>query len=474
MHRDGTHRATRLLLAALAAFAALAALGSFTSSSAAPKRPNIVMLITDDQDFESLSRMPYVSSRGDWVRFDNNVTHHPLCCPSRASMLTGQTDDHTGVVDLFSGHLLNENSTLATWLQADGYRTGLFGKYLNDYPFPDKRVVPPGWDKWFALANPGHQAFYYNYDTIEDGKRTSRGSAPADYSTTLIRNKVRAFITGAGSRPFFAYVAPFAPHAPNIAERKYEAAFTGTPPIRRPNFNEYDVSDKPQYISGQRLLDARAIQHVDEDRRDQYRTLLSVDDMIRNIFETLEATGKLDNTIFLLTSDNGFSFGEHRWINKLCPYEECIHVPLLIRAPSIPGRTVNALTTNIDLAPTLAALAGAEITLTPDGRSLVPLMTGAQTGWDRAVLLHNNTTYPNGSGWGVRTDRYMYFVYDNGDKELYDLQTDPFERFNRFGNPAYRTTELAMAAELARLRGQSASGPGASNPPPGAVAGVDD
>jgi arylsulfatase A-like enzyme len=409
--------------------------------------PNIVLILTDDQTFESLAQMPYTNGRTDWIRFSNASTNNPLCCPSRASILTGQESHHHNVEDNNAGDLLDESSTIATWLNA--YESGMFGKYLNGYPFGRGLYVPAGWDRWWVIRN--NSGPYYDYKINDDGVARSFGSTPADYSTDMIHAKAVSFVQTA-PEPFFAYVSPPSPHEPTTPAPRHELAFQGTPVERPASFNEEDVSDKPAWVRSRSKYNG-AVQ--DEDRRETYRALLSVDEMIAGLFDALSARGVLERTVVVFLSDHGFAFGEHRYRQKRCPYEACIQTPLLIRYPGQPGRTVSELVSNLDLASTFAELAGVTPPAT-DGMSLVPLIEGTAGSWPNEVLLRNRrltaTDTPVPSFFGIRTLDYKYIEYGTGERELYDLILDPDEMQNVADTPAYASVQASLAARLQILK----------------------
>ena len=186
--------------------------------------PNVLMVVTDDQAAGTVKRMPYLRDAEGWTRFDSFYVNNPLCCPSRATMLTGLYSHHTGVETNDDAPRFDDSSTLATWLDAAGYETGLFGKYLNDYPWGrGSDYVPQGWDRWAAFkGDPG----YYDYTLIGSRGRERFGRAAADYSTDVLANRTADFIADAGE-PFFAYYAPYAPHSPRTAAPRHRGRYAG-------------------------------------------------------------------------------------------------------------------------------------------------------------------------------------------------------------------------------------------------------
>ena len=462
----GTSKTTLIGLIAglLALGSGLAAPGLASGAPGKPERPNIVLILTDDQPFESLAHMPYVSGRGDWIRFENAFLNTPLCCPTRATLLNGRYSHVNGVETNFDGRKFRDRSTIATWLRKAGYRTGFFGKYLNGYPWGRRggRYVPPGWNRWLAFNGLPR---YYDYQLNKRGDRggladtVQRGSDERAYSTDFLARKATRFIGRAAKRraPFFAFLSFFAPHGPQVPAPRHAAAFQGTPVPEPANFNEQDRSDKPQWVQELPLRDPSAMA---EGRRAQYRMLLSVDEAVEGVFDRLRERGELRNTVVMFLSDNGFLWGEHRDTGKACAYEECIRTPLLIRGPGLKGRSEEALVSSIDVAPTLARLAGVRPPGKVDGRGLGQLLRGQRDRVHRTLLLRGKAPPPPfdvnqpPSFWGVRTDRFKYVETEaTGELELYDLRNDPFELESVVDKPAYAETVIDLDARLDALRG---------------------
>jgi N-acetylglucosamine-6-sulfatase len=440
-----------LIGAALAALIGLSCqLGGVERSAADdPAPPNVLLVVTDDQPTGMTRRMPALREAPGFVRFNSYYDNNPLCCPSRSTLLTGLYSHHTGVETNLVASTFDDTSTLATWLDAD-YRTGLFGKYLNDYPWQRGRnYVPPGWDRWSAFTP---DASYYDYTLVGDDSRKHYGDAPKDYSTDVLARQVDRFIRDSSSAgdPFFAYFAPYGPHAPRTPAPRDRHAFAGVPVKLPANFNRV-AKDAPRWWAKRPKLDP------DTERRatkDQWRTLLSVDDAIARFMRTLKRTGQFDNTVIVFLSDNGYSLGAHRNPWKDCAYEECIHLPLWVRWPGhTSGGEIDALAGSMDIAPTIAEIAGAPTATPVDGRSLVPLLTGEATSLGRPILLRH-VRYPRvaPSFWGVRTERWTYVRYESGERELYDNSADPAQLHNLARRPAYGEIEDDLDATVEDLR----------------------
>jgi N-acetylglucosamine-6-sulfatase len=419
-----------------------------------PGRPNIVLILTDDQRFDSLHVMPEVQRllvrRG--MSFKRAIVPNPLCCPSRATILTGRFSHTTGVYANgapnggWTAFQPSESDTIATALHDVGYRTALIGKYLNGYG-GEAAYVPPGWDRWIAFSQ--RNARYYNYTMFDDLRgQVSYGSRPRDYSTDFIRRQAVAFIRGAPTgTPLFLMATPYAPHALHIAAPRHDGDLAATPVNLGPAVNEADVSDKPAYLRQRPLT---PVGELKRRTRNQWETLLAVDEMVSRILQALTETGRAGNTLIIFTSDNGLSNHEHRWDGKQVPYEESIRVPLVIRMPrETPPNTVSlALVSNVDLAPTIADFAGAS--LSADGVSLRPLMTDAASSVRESLVLEHLEREEHVPTYcGVRTPSFTFVHYATGKEELYDLVMDPRQLRNVALTKPTRTAQLrALTASL--------------------------
>jgi arylsulfatase A-like enzyme len=427
--------------------------------NAGSPRPNFVFILTDDQRWDSLSTTPEIRSLivDHGLSFRNAFVTTSSCCPSRSSILTGQYSHTTGVLDGSAAGrpggapAFKDKSTLATWLHDDGYTTGLVGKYLNDFALMPPGYVPPGWDEFDAMAQPHHESRYYDYQLDENGKVVRYGSAPNDYNTTVLQQKATAFIERA-SDPFFLYFATTAPHLPATPAPGDAGRLRNVPWHRPPSFNERDVSDKPEAAKLPPLTEID-IKHIRDRRERQLESMLAVDRAVKAIFDEVSAKGELNSTYFIFTSDNGFLYGEHRLSGKIWPYEESIRVPMVIRAPGMNApRTDDHIALNIDLAPTIAELAGIRPGLPEDGRSLVPFLQGRSPPWRKDFI---EEFLGDGQGVprfvAVRTTRYLYVEYFNGWRELYDLRKDPYELENLAGTTRAAGLQAALASRLRAL-----------------------
>lgn len=409
-------------------------------------RPNVLLIVTDDQPTGTTKRMPTLSRTSGFVRFNSYYDNNPLCCPTRATLLTGLYSHHHGVETNLQAPRFDDSSTLATWLDGAGYETGLFGKYMNSYPWNrGAGYVPPGWDRWSAFTP---DASYYDYTLVGDDSRRRYGSRPGDYSTDVLAKQTDDFIATAGD-PFFAYFAPYAPHAPRTPAPRHRNAFAGAKVQLPPNFNRV-AKGAPRWWH------QRSPEDPGETRaavKGQWRSLLAVDDALARFLKTLRSQDELDDTMIIFVSDNGYSLGSHRYPWKDCAYEECIHLPLLIRWPGhTRGEQIDALAGSMDIAPTIAAAAGATPSQPVDGTSLLPLLNGESQSLGRPILLRH-VKYPRvvPTYWGVRDERWTYVDYGS-ERELYDNDADPQQLRNLAGRPALRETEARLREQMEALR----------------------
>ena len=450
------------LLAAACVFTGVMFLPSGTTSERDP-RWNFIVVLTDDQSVDSIPHdppvMPYLQARtGDpddhWLVFRNGFVNTPLCCPSRATLLTGRYAHNTGVLNNDLGHRLDESTTIALALHDAGYHTGLVGKYLNKYPFEQEGYVPVGWDRWWGKVQGPVTSLYYRYHVVEDGEVVAYGDDEDDYSTDVFADKAVEFIADAPpEQPFFLWFAPTAPHPPWISAPRHAGSYVTMPVGPPESIGEPDVSDKPGWVQALASFDAAERKVLRMQHRASFEALLAVDEAMRRIMEALAARGDLDHTVIVFLSDNGYSFGEHRWVKKTCPYEECIRVPFLIRYPFADRQVVRTIVSAADIAPTIADLAGASLPAPVDGESLAPLIRDADASGLR------DSVYAEWAGdervpqwWEIRTQEFAYIELVTGERELYDIRADPLQLDNLIDDPAYgdQVAELAVALALER------------------------
>ncbi|MGH2966842.1 MAG: sulfatase family protein [Solirubrobacterales bacterium] len=461
----------------LATLGITALVGVAVSSSSAPtldqaaaaSRPNIIVVETDDQTVGMMKVMKNVNSMiGDQgATFANSLLNFSLCCPSRTTFLTGQYVHNHGV---WSNHQpnggfqkfepLHGTNNLAVWLHRAGYFTGMIGKYLNNYD--NQPPIPPGWSEWHAGAP--YEQRVYNYLLNNNGTVVHKGADPSDFKDDVFTRFALDFVNRRATQPnpFFLWLTYTAPHVGGPPTRnppqdctdaakpppRYADAFANAPLPRPPNFNEADVSDKPKAIRQLPLLSSTQIATIRRKYRCALESLLAVDEGVKKIINALKAKGALDNTLIIYTSDNGYFYGEHRIPDdKQRVYEESIRVPLLMRGPGIPqGVTINPLVVNADLAPTIVDAANARPGLTMDGTSLLPIVRHPLTDKNRDLLVEE-PTYK-----AIRTQRYVYVEYNDGERELYDLQNDPYELQNLQNDPTYNSVKATLATRLHKLK----------------------
>jgi N-acetylglucosamine-6-sulfatase len=466
---------TIIVAGSLLVLSGIAAAQSATSVQQQRARPNVVVLMTDDQTVESLRVMANVKTllADQGTTFDSSFASFSLCCPSRATFLTGQYAHNHGVMGNSppeGGYAkLDSSNTLPVWLQRAGYHTVHIGKYLNGYPGSNRTHVPAGWTEWYGSIDPSTYQFY-NYTLNENGRLIAYGSDPASYQADVYSRKavdtVRRLAPAAA--PFFLSVAFLAPHsggpresddprnfATPVPAPRHRNRFATEPFPQSASFNETDVSDKPLGIRNRPTLNAQAIANITENYRQRLESLLAVDEAVSAIVAALRETGELDRTVIVFTSDNGFFHGEHRVPSgKVLLYEPSIRVPLIVRGPGVPrGERVSELVANIDVAPTIVHATGATPLRTMDGRSLLPLAQDAGRRTGRDILIERG---PGGNNQQVfsalRTPRYLYAEYSNGDRELYDLVRDPDQLTSLHADPAHEALRTALAGRLAQLR----------------------
>lgn len=403
------------------------------------RHPDVILIVTDDQRWDTLNAMPTVQRLlvDEGVHFANAFVVNPLCCPSRASIHTGLYSHSTGVYRQAPPYgcfdWFDDSSTLATWLRREGYRTGLFGKYIDGYQHAALTGhVPPGWDRWVAFVH----SQYLDYKLTMDGVVHSFGHDHSDYSTDVLTREAIAFLRGT-DEPLFMVFAPAAPHAPASPAHRHVTSEVRALPSLRANYNEEDVSGKPRWLQAVPSLDDQQRSAIGKLRMSQLRSLMAVDEAVGRIIEVLRSDGRLANAMVLYTSDNGLGWGEHRWTKKEVPYEENIRVPLVIRYDAMGhGRRIDQhISLNIDLAPTIAEAAGA-LPAATDGRSLIPLLGSVPLeNWRKDFLIeHLEGRNPVPTWCAVRTERHLYVQYRTGEQELYDLAVDPFQLQNLCAN----------------------------------------
>jgi arylsulfatase A-like enzyme len=335
-----------------------------------------------------------------------------------------------------------EADTFATRLRSVGYTTGFFGKYNNGY---DEERVPPGWSRWFAFRDPVNRAAWYEFNS--DGELMTFDRSQ-DNETDVIASAVVDFVRrGQGSQPWLAYICPHDPHGPYYPAERHAKEFEGATwgPTSE---GEADLSDKPALVRAEPTYTEAEEAQNEEDYRGQLRELLAVDDLVKNVLDALADTGQLEDTYVFFFTDNGYLFGEHRLQQKNLPYDEACRMPFVVRGPSVvSGFESNALVSQLDVAPTLCAIAGAP-TDGMDGRNLLPLLAGEEPQWWRKYLLIEDVQ----QGWySLRTPTHWYTEWDTGETELYDLAADP-DQMQSIHDSAPNSLMRELSATLATFK----------------------
>lgn len=444
----------RVVLVALATIP-LAFVPRQTAPAVAATRPNILLIVTDDMRASDLRWMPetrrLLGERG--VTMKNFLSNHPLCCPARAEILSGQYAQNNGVhhnKGPWGGfHASNPNHNVAVWLQQAGYKTAFVGKYLNKYYGKDG--VQPGWTQF----NPTTAKQYspYGFSALYDGhERVVKDVYTGDWVRQQTNRYIRRF--SASGKPFFIYASQLAPHGMNVDG-------TWVPPVPAPRHRGYFPHVRPVSFKSpafdKKSWITRAAGRVRRDRmvtlnRARLQALQAVDEANASAIRTLKRLGQLDNTYIFFTSDNGLHLGEHRHVGKALPYEESLKIPLLVRGPSIPrGVHRRQMTEHIDLAPTFLELAGARADVQVDGTSLLPVLRRNARGYG-TVLVQSGSEVAPWEWRGVRTPRYTFVRYvEEGHVLLFDRKKDPYELRNVAGMPEYAATRARLEVRLKAL-----------------------
>lgn len=458
------------MVAVGAGLAVLAAMVTNVADAAPAKKKiaanqwDVVLILTDDQPIGTVQGMPeltrLLAARG--TTFSNAIVPTSLCCPSRTSLLTGKLATATGIYSNesdtgYGGYPAVkaaglENDTIATAMDAAGYRTAYFGKYLNEYGALYDGIAPPGWDTWRVFTTTVQSGRYRNFglsDAVPFGQRakSARQEFVAGYSTTHLGGLTADYIRKAPlNQPLLTVFAPYAPHSPFTAEKKYRGTSRLSADYRNASVNEVDVSDKPSYVQQVPGTDTVEGAAPGANLAKQIDTLRSVDDQIAEIYKAVKARGRLDQTLFVFTSDNGYMHGEHRLDGKGYPYLKSTNVPLVMRWGNGSAATVDSRLTvaNVDVAATILAAAGLPnrtqgTPVTADRNSAGVPMVGTES-TSRAVR-------PPFCAWRTRDE--LFVRYGTLEEEYYDYRVDPYELTNRVADPQY-AARVDQLRQLAR------------------------
>ncbi|MDT0187421.1 sulfatase [Microbacterium sp. ARD31] len=428
------------------------------TEDASPTRPNLVFVLTDDMRDDDLDHMPITRRLlvDQGMEFTDAISPHPLCCPARAQLATGQYAQNNGVQHNRGVHggfqALDPTQEASSWFRDAGYRTGFAGKFLNGYHRNDVR--PAGWTRWDALTRGVYD--YVDFTMTGDGD-------PQDYTDSYVTSVIEQHTNddirdfAATGDPFVVYAWHLAPHyrispeggrglPPAAPQDRGRFADDRPASFDDPAFNEDDVTDQPAYL---RHLSPASPAEISAENAARLEALQAVDRAVGSLVDTLDEQGVLDDTYIVFSSDNGYSLGEHRFVGKDVLTDEALQVPLVVRGPGIaPGTTSDLPVTLVDLPATFAALTGVTPAWQVDGTSLLPTLRGEGQVFRDTTLIQTGRTL--GDGWshrGVRTERYLYGT-DGRDGFLYDLLLDPDEMVNRIDDPAY--AEVQAALELRR------------------------
>jgi N-acetylglucosamine-6-sulfatase len=456
--------------------------------------PNFLVVLMDDQA-ENSFKARYMPQTFRWIvgpgtLFRNGLAAPPLCCPDRAGFLTGGYPHNSGVFSNHPGYstLKGKGNTLPVWLTRAGYRTALIGKYLNHYYGQEGLTPAPGWGQWFAQTN---REQYYDYPVSDNGAVRHYGSSLADYSSNVFSHQAADFVKGqAGAgHPFFLWLTYNAPHGvkdpgpacgnhnPEPPKPSDARRLKGTPLPRPPSFNERDVSDKPTAIAKLPRLGRHDVSRIQRGWRCTLATMSAADNGVGRVMRALKRSGQLHNTIVFYMSDNGFYFGEHRiFSGKQYPYEPGLRVPYAVRVPArYRSRQQSPTSTQVvseqDATATILDYAGVPSCAAAgkcrrvDGRTMTPLL-GSRGAWPAGRGVLAEIKADQGQYSAIRTQRWIYIRYDDGESELYDLRSDPYQLRNLAGRRASAPVERRLAARLDRLR-RCSGARGVVKPAPG-------
>jgi N-acetylglucosamine-6-sulfatase len=441
-----------------AAGAAVAGMSLTEAMSGRRDQPNLLVIMTDDQPYYTVDRTKAVASlvRDRGIDFSPYAyVSTPICGPARATLLTGKWSHNTGLTKTAGAYQdlhasIYGSDTLATRLKQAGYRTYFGGKYVNGY---DGNAIPPGWDAWFAIVEPIDEGGSFLY---RNRSRTRSYLRAEDNETDVLSADAERFVRDqAGSPvPWFAYVCPHAPHSPYSPAPRHADEFYNTSLRDVPSAGEQGLSDKPEWVQAEKPYTDSERQRYTEAYRGKLRELQEVDDMVRRLVGALAQTNQLEHTFIFFLTDNGYLLGEHGLHKKNVPYEEASRTPFIVRGPNLPsGLESSVMVSHTDLPPTLLDLAGA-YWADLDGRSLVPVFSAGgerPAGWREEVLVEDL-----GRGWNMlRTHRWAYVEWDDGEKELYDMYTDRFQLRSVHAEPDKAFLVARFSARLDTLKGCS-------------------
>ena len=439
---------------------------------------NVVMILADDLDWAAFNQVPRLAAlKKEGTTLSNFVVTNSLCCPSRTSFMRSQYVHNHQVLsnvkatgggwEAFAARGLDKDC-LPTWLQKTGVNTSLIGKYLNGFPngTPALTYIPPGYD-YFVTSTSKNQAYQgFDYTLNENGTLKDYGRKPADFMNAVLVKNATAYLKSVKA-PFFMEFASYNPHTPAPFEAKYAKTHTTDVIPRTPAFNTAGTNELG-WLAGREVLTEKRVANLDRLWQKRLRSTESIADTYEALQAQLKATGHSDDTLIILTSDNGYHAGVHRLATgKQTAYKEDAVVPAIFIGPGIAkGAVIPQITSMVDLGPTISSIFGAKTPSYIDGRNLAPLLRGeTQTPWRTAALTENLArTTPGDPDYSpdavppfhaLRSENWLYVEYLNGDVELYDLKTDPFEMNNvqASTNPAIVTQLRSQLQALRNCKG---------------------
>lgn len=448
-------------LLTLAILASTFSLNPATPAVAKPRdtRPNIILITTDDMTETDMAWMPHTNRllKRAGVDAKDFVSPHPLCCPARAEILTGQYAHNNGVhhnAGPYGGFsALRSDTTIGTRLNQAGYKTAFVGKFLNSFEATPRNL--PGWD----VFNPTIKGIYSSYGFTMwnngDPKRVNR-THTSDYVGKMTGSYIRSFAKR--DKPFFIWASQVAPHkerkggdwVPLTPARRHVGMFAG---VQSPSMQKASYNRAPDDNGAYPRARTRSLEEIGDLHQARIESLQSVDEAVARTVRVLRKTGELKNTYIFFTSDNGYLLGEHQIVDKDVPYEEALQVPMVVRGPSLPRGAVRGQTmTMIDLAPTFMDIAGKGASYM-DGASMLPgLRSRKAKGYTTTLIQSGDRRNP----WeyrGVRTRRYTIVRYaDTGMVQMYDRRRDPAQLRNVADAPRYRGVKRELMRSLRRLQ----------------------
>jgi N-acetylglucosamine-6-sulfatase len=452
-----------------------------SSTGSAADIENVVFVLADDLDWELFNQVPRLAALKDkGLTFTNHTVTDSLCCPSRTSILRGQYIHNHKVVSNLSTtgggwptfrDRGEHTDCLPVWLQSSGVTTALFGKYLNEYPDSPRsaRYVPPGWTQWGVPVSRGDSYTGYDYVLNSNGRLVTYGKRPDAFLNDVITAKATDFIRSA-PEGFFLTLSTYNPHKPAPVAVRNKGTHLATIAPRTPNYNTVGTNE-PSWMSDLPVIPPWKQSRLDGLWRQRAQSAESVADSVDSVLATLQETGRAADTLVVITSDNGYHVGSHRLTKgKRTAFREDTVVPMIVIGPGVvPGSTFDGMTSTIDLAPTFTALLGAQAPAWVDGRSLTDIIATGQTpvSWRTATVSESlGTSAPGDPDYqregppnftAIRTPEWLFVVYRDGERELYDLTADPYELDNIIGSadPALVSSLNSQLQALRACQGDS-------------------